>query len=188
MHFCDFFCIFAPRTGYRCICFVNAKSLKVQVFWRTPQDIRTNAIRFCPARRKNLPRAGQISSYTSPFLLHPVLIPVTTGLFPFLSLVLNHKAQLNHVLVLMPSEMRGIFCDSCIAPIYMVQCTNHGNPLTDTNGFLLAYSYLFAVREGTLARKNKKNGILFGFLLAYSYLCSRISENPKHLTTRTARD
>jgi hypothetical protein len=58
--------------GNLCILQDNAKSQKFHVFWRPPQDIRTPATRYCPARRNNLPRAGQIDYIPSRYLLHPV--------------------------------------------------------------------------------------------------------------------
>ena len=60
----------------------------------------------------------------------------------------------------MPSEMRGAFCDSCIAPIYMVQCTNHGNPLTDKPFHLIS--------EPLLKIPSEK----FGIFEKSSYICT----------------
>ena len=82
MHFCDFFCIFAFCKASAFCLESNARSPKFYVFWRPLQDIRTFAARYCPARRNNLPRAGQISNMPSRSLLHAVSFPVTTGLLP----------------------------------------------------------------------------------------------------------
>ena len=54
---------------------------------------------------------------------------------------------------------------------------SHG-PLMGCSRRVTHFSLLFALREGTFARKNKEKWISFGSLLAYSYLCSQIN----HLT------
>jgi hypothetical protein len=87
LHFRFFFSIFASRKGCCIIHSANAKSLYFQVFWRPPQDIRTPATRYCPARRNNLPRAGQINNMPSRSLQTLGLIPVTTGFLPLSPLV-----------------------------------------------------------------------------------------------------
>ena len=87
LHFSRFFRIFASRKGCCCVLQANAQNPKIQVFWRPPQDIRTPATRYCPARRNNLPRAGQISNMPSRSLQTLGLIPVTTGFLPLSPLV-----------------------------------------------------------------------------------------------------
>ena len=106
---------------------------KVQIsllFWRPPQDIRTPAARYCPARRNNLPRAGQISNMPSRSLLHAVLIPVTTGLFPLYPL--------------------GI----------LFLCTGNKNKKPNKFGFSLSYSYLSPlVKVGGISEIKTKNSV-----------------------------
>ena len=77
--------------GNRCVWQANAQTPKIQVFWRSPQEIRTHAARSCPARRNNLPRAGQISYMPSRSLLHAVLIPVPSRSFPLSPLSIHYE-------------------------------------------------------------------------------------------------
>jgi len=50
-------------------------------------------------------------------------------------------------------------------------------------------SCTFELRSKVLSfEKKQKKHIFLGFLLTYSYLCSRISENPEHLTTPATSD
>ena len=62
----------------------RSKESKLFVVWRTLKDIRTYATRYCPDRRKNLPRTGQTRNMPYLSLLHAVSFPVTTWVFPAL--------------------------------------------------------------------------------------------------------
>ena len=95
LHFRLFFCIFASGKAVAGTLQANTKSPNHQVFWRPPQGIRTHATRYCPARRNNLPRAGQISNIPSRSLLHPVSLPARTGAFPLFLLLLFPGAYLS---------------------------------------------------------------------------------------------
>ena len=57
---------------------------QVLVFWRPPKEIRTNATRYFPARRNNLPRAGQIS-YLPLAPCYVCFNPCNYGVFPLFS-------------------------------------------------------------------------------------------------------